>query len=203
MVEASFLFFKLLLGLDDNTELRAPFISALRWAYFKGSSEQERDTERGASSKLLVIRLVLGLWVDVLCSLPCRSLLAEQAEKSRPVPASPASPFSERLLFSGPHLQDATELPALKPLESCTLEALPTPPASPSFPPPPSPSELCENLFPASAPCQVPLRYKLLFVILLLYCWVQCQKMCDMFTFRSEGIGPLVAQVPLSQLHEN
>ncbi|XP_037534281.1 transforming acidic coiled-coil-containing protein 2 isoform X3 [Nematolebias whitei] len=97
---------------------------------------------------------VAGSILDFSTEIPhSGSLLAEQAEKGRPVPASPASPFNEHLLLSGPHLHDTTELPVLKP-----LEALPTPPASPSFPPPPSPSELCENLFPASTLCQVPLR---------------------------------------------
>ncbi|XP_017268401.1 uncharacterized protein tacc2 isoform X4 [Kryptolebias marmoratus] len=85
--------------------------------------------------------------------------LAEQAERGYPTPASPAPPSNEHPLSPGsPHLQDTTDLPVLNPLENRTLEALPTPPASPSFPPPAAPSDLCENLYPSSAPCQVPLR---------------------------------------------
>ncbi|XP_075333078.1 uncharacterized protein tacc2 [Odontesthes bonariensis] len=93
--------------------------------------------------------------------------LAEQAESGHPAPSSPAPPTSDQHFLSAPppHLQDDPELCTISPTlpGSCTLEALPTPPASPCPSPPapaapPAPStDHCEDHL-ASAPHHVPLR---------------------------------------------
>ncbi|CAG6017539.1 unnamed protein product [Menidia menidia] len=92
--------------------------------------------------------------------------LAEQAESGQAEPSSPPPPPSDQhfLFTTPPHLQDTTQLPTISPtpLESCTLEVLPNPPASPCPSPPAAPSapsaNHCEDLSPASAPRPVPLR---------------------------------------------
>ncbi|KAM9727672.1 uncharacterized protein tacc2 isoform 4-T4 [Menidia menidia] len=92
--------------------------------------------------------------------------LAEQAESGQAEPSSPPPPPSDQhfLCTTPPHLQDTTQLPTISPtpLESCTLEVLPNPPASPCPSPPAAPSapsaNHCEDLSPASAPRPVPLR---------------------------------------------
>ncbi|XP_017164442.1 uncharacterized protein tacc2 isoform X11 [Poecilia reticulata] len=89
---------------------------------------------------------------------------AEQEESGHPVPTSPTPAPNDHstthLPAVPPHLH---KTPALAPLTS--LETLlPTPPASPCFPPAVSvdpctlPAEPCEDLFPVSAPCRVLLR---------------------------------------------
>lgn len=119
--------------------------------------------------------LFSGLSVDVLCSLPCRRSHAEQAESGDRAPASPPPPTTKYHLPSAlpAHLHDATEFPTPPPTppERHTPEAVPTPPASPHFPPPPPPPPApasppapsayqCED--PTSAPCRPPVRYDLL-----------------------------------------
>ncbi|XP_008281687.1 microtubule-associated protein futsch isoform X2 [Stegastes partitus] len=95
--------------------------------------------------------------------------LAEQAERGHPAqPASPPSPTFDHHILPAlpPHLQDTAEIPTLSlaPPESRALEALPTPPVSPCLPPPAPesppapPTPHCEDLPPAPAPCQVPIR---------------------------------------------
>ncbi|XP_034753328.1 uncharacterized protein tacc2 isoform X5 [Etheostoma cragini] len=99
------------------------------------------------------------------------SSLTEQAERGDRAPASSPPPTSEYHFLPAlpPHLQDTTEFPSPSPTppERHTTEALPTPPASPIFPPPPPPAPASppvppayqgEDHCPASAPCHPPLR---------------------------------------------
>lgn len=116
-----------------------------------------------------------GLSVDVLCSLPCRPSLTEQAERGDCAPAFPhTSPGPHFLPALLPHLHDTAEFPTPPPTppERQTPEALPTPPASPCLPAPPSPpppapasppapsTHQSEDPCPASAPCHPPPRYE-------------------------------------------
>ncbi|XP_035518809.1 uncharacterized protein tacc2 isoform X3 [Morone saxatilis] len=92
---------------------------------------------------------------------------AEQAERGDCAPASPPPHFLPALPH---HLQDTTDFPTPPPTppERHTPEAVPSAPASPCFPPPPSPSALAsppvpsayqnEDHCPASLPCHPPLR---------------------------------------------
>lgn len=106
-----------------------------------------------------------------LCSLTCRPSLAEKAESGPLAPASPQPLTSERHLLPAlpPQLQDTAEFPTPLPTlpEGHALEALPTPPVSPCPPPHPTPAsppassaDHCEDVYPSSPPCHVPLRYE-------------------------------------------
>lgn len=93
--------------------------------------------------------------------------LGDKVESGHLPPASPQPLPSDHHLLPT-HFRDTAEFPTPVPTlpEGHTLEALPTPPASPCPPPPhPAPAsppassaDRCEDVYPASAPCHIPLR---------------------------------------------
>uniref|UniRef100_A0A3Q4HFC3 Transforming acidic coiled-coil-containing protein 2-like n=1 Tax=Neolamprologus brichardi TaxID=32507 RepID=A0A3Q4HFC3_NEOBR len=90
---------------------------------------------------------------------------SDKVESGHLAPASPQPLPSDHHLLPT-HFRDTAEFPTSVPTlpEGHTLEALPTPPASPCPPhpapasPPASSADPCEDVYPASAPCHVPLR---------------------------------------------
>uniref|UniRef100_A0A3P9BNK7 Mucin-17 n=1 Tax=Maylandia zebra TaxID=106582 RepID=A0A3P9BNK7_9CICH len=91
--------------------------------------------------------------------------LGDKVESGHLAPASPQPLPSDHHLLPT-HFRDTAEFPTSVPTlpEGHTLEALPTPPASPCPPhpapasPPASSADPCEDVYPASAPCHIPLR---------------------------------------------
>lgn len=169
MVGASLLFFKSLLGLSDGTEQSDPpyIYSALWWVYFMGHLDGNLEKNWVGTPNFQTWLSCFGLFVDVLCSLPCRPSLGDKVESGHLAPASPQPlPSNHHLLPT--HFRDTAEFPTSVPTlpEGHTLEALPTPPASPCPPhpapasPPASSADPCEDVYPASAPCHIPLRYE-------------------------------------------